>query len=150
MTNYDLKHDPHLKILRPLVEASRAIFEMGDRHIRSMGLTPPQFSVIAELGGTQGMTAVELANSTLHAKASLTGIIDRLVDKGLVERRPIPGDRRAMNVRLTKKGEGLHRKCFVAQANFVRPYFERALSKKEIPVLQDMLIRLRDSCREGR
>lgn len=149
MNNYDLKDDPHLKILRPLVEASRAIFEVGDRHIRSMGLTPPQFSVIAELGGTQGMTAVELAHSTLHAKASLTGIIDRLVNKGLVERRPIPGDRRAMNVRLTKKGQGLHRKCFVAQANFVRPYFERALSKKEILVLQDMLIRLRDSCREG-
>jgi len=150
MESYDLKNDPHLKILRPLVEATRAIFEVGDRHIRSMGLTPPQFSVIAELGGTEGMTAVELAHATLHAKASLTGIIDRLVDKGLVERHPIPGDRRAMNVRLTKKGKAMHKKCFVAQANFVRPYFERALSKKEIPVLQNMLIRLRDSCREER
>lgn len=148
MKSFDLQTDPYLKILRPLVEASRAIFEVGDRHIRSMGLTPPQFSVIAELGGTEGMTAVQLANSTLHAKASLTGIIDRLEDKKFVERHPIPGDRRAMNVRLTKKGKALHRKCFVAQANFVRPYFERALSKKEIPVLQDMLIRLRDSCRE--
>ncbi len=148
MDNYDLQHDPYLKILRPLVEASRAIFEVGDRHIRSMGLTPPQFDVIAELGGNEGMTAVELANATLHAKASLTGIIDRLEDKGLVERRPIPGDRRAMNVCLTKKGHAMHRKCFVAQANFVRHYFERALSQKEIPVLQDMLIRLRDSCRE--
>ena len=148
MDNYDLKNDPYLKILRPLVEASRAIFEVGDRHIRSMGLTPPQFDVIAELGGTKGMTAVELASSTLHAKASLTGIIDRLEEKGLVERCPIPGDRRAMNVRLTKKGEAMHRKCFPAQTNFVRPYFERALTKKEINILQDLLIRLRDSCRE--
>ena len=148
MDNFDLKNDPHLKILRPLVEASRAIFEVGDRHIRSMGLTPPQFSVIAELGGTDGMTAVELASSTLHAKASLTGIIDRLEDKGLVERRPIPGDRRAMNIRLTKKGEAIHRKSFPDQASFMRPYFERALTKKEINVLQDMLIRLRNSCRE--
>lgn len=148
MNNFDLKDDPHLKILRPLIEASRAIFEVGDRHIRSMGLTPPQFSVIAELGGTDGMTAVELASSTLHAKASLTGIIDRLVDKELVERRPIPGDRRAMNVRLTKKGEAMHKKIFPAQANFMRPFFEKTLTKKEITVLQDMLIRLRDSCRE--
>jgi DNA-binding MarR family transcriptional regulator len=148
MDSFDLKNDPHLKILRPLVEASRAIFELGDRHIRSMGLTPPQFSVIAELGGTEGMTAVELASSTLHAKASLTGIIDRLVDKGLVERQAIPGDRRAMNVRLTKKGEAMHRKCFPAQANFMRTYFERTLTKKEINLLQDMLIRLRDSCRK--
>ncbi len=148
MDNFDLKNDPHLKILRPLVEASRAIFEVGDRHIRSMGLTPPQFSVIAELGGTDGMTAVELASSTLHAKASLTGIIDRLEEKGFVERQPIPGDRRAMNIRLTKKGEAKHRKCFPAQANFMRPYFERALTKKEINLLQEMLIRLRNSCQK--
>jgi len=147
MEDYDLQHDPYLKVLRPLVEASRAMFEVGDRHIRSMGLTPPQFDVIAELGGTEGMTAVELASSTLHAKASLTGIIDRLESKGLVERCPIPRDRRAMNIRLTKKGKALHRKSFPAHANFMRPYFERALTQRDINILQDMLIRLRNSCR---
>ena len=76
MAILDLKDDPHLKILRHLVEAYDAIFEVGHRHIRSMGLTPPQFDVLAELGGTEGMTAVELSNSTLLAKASLTGIAD--------------------------------------------------------------------------
>jgi len=83
MAILDLKDDPHLKILRPLVEAYDAIFEVGHRHIRSMGLTPPQFDVLAELGGTKGMTAVELSNSTLLAKASLTGIIDRLEEIGM-------------------------------------------------------------------
>ncbi|MEC4673728.1 MAG: MarR family transcriptional regulator [Nitrospirota bacterium] len=147
MDLFDLKDDPHLKIVRPLVEAYDAIFEVGHRHIRSMGLTPPQFDVIAELAGTTGMTAVELSHSTLLAKASLTGIIDRLETKGLVVRQPIPGDRRAMKIRLTKKGEATHRKCFPAHAHFMRPYFEQALSKKEINVLQDMLLRLRNSCR---
>ena len=150
MKSYDLKDDPFLKVLRPFVEAYQAIFEVGDRHIRSMGLTPAQFDVIAELGGTNGMTAVELSQSTLLAKASLTGIIDRLEEKGLVERLVVPRDRRSMKVRLTKTGAMRHRKCFPAQANVMRPYFEETLSRQEVDVLKDMLVRLRDSCRNKR
>ena len=143
----DLKDDPYLKVLRPFVETYQAIFEVGNRYIRSMGLTPPQFDVIAELGGTEGLTMVELSNSTLLAKASLTGIVDRLEEKGIVKRNPVPGDRRAVRIQLTKKGDRVYRTCFPAQANLVRPYFERALTKLEIDKMQSMLIRLRDSCR---
>ena len=147
MEIFDLKDDPYLKIVRPLVEAYQAIFQMGDRHIRSMGLTPPQFDVIAELGGTKGMTCVELSQSTLLAKASLTGILDRLESKGLIKRLAVPKDRRATHIRLTPKGEALYRKVFPAHANVMRPYFEQALTKQEISMMQSMLIRLRDSCR---
>ncbi len=147
MDMHDLKDDPYLNVLRPLVEAYQAIFEVGDRHIRSMGLTPPQFDVIAELGGTNGMTCVELAQSTLLAKASLTGIIDRLEEKQLVERRPVPEDRRAIHIRLTKQGERVYQTCFPAQANVMRPFFQRALSQKDVAVLRKLLLRLRDSCR---
>ncbi|MGB0910023.1 MAG: MarR family winged helix-turn-helix transcriptional regulator [Nitrospirales bacterium] len=150
MDAYDLKNDPYLTVLRPLVEAYQAIFEVGDRHIRSMDLTPAQFGVIAELGGTHGMTAVELSRSTLLAKASLTGIIDRLEDKGLVERKTVQGDRRCMKVKLTKVGAQVHRKCFPAQLKFMRPFFEEALSKQEVVVLKEMLLRLRDSCQNTR
>jgi len=143
-----MKDDPYLKIIRPLVEAYQAIFQVGDRHIRSMGLTPPQFDVVAELGGSQEMTCIELSQSTLLAKASLTGILDRLESKGLIERQVVPHDRRATHIRLTRKGETLYRKIFPAHANVMRPYFEQALTKQEIGIMQDMLIRLRESCQK--
>ena len=148
MAIFDLKDDPYLKILRPLVETYQAIFLVGNRHIRSMGLTPPQFDVIAELGGTDGMICVELSQATLLAKASLTGIVDRLEGKGLLVRQAVLNDRRATTIRLTKKGEVLYRKVFPAQANVMRPYFEQALTKEEIVILEDMLVRLRESCRK--
>ncbi len=147
MDVFDLKDDPYLKLLRPLVEAYQAIFQVGDRHIRTLGLTPPQFDVLAELGGTNGMTCMELSQSTLLAKASLTGIIDRLEAKGLLERQAVPHDRRATHVCLTRKGESLYRNVFPAHADVMRPYFERAITKQEVRVMQDLLIRLRDSCR---
>ncbi len=93
MDVFDLKDDPYLKVLRPLVEAYQAVFQVGDRHIRSMGLTPPQFDVVAEFGATTGMTCVELSQATLLAKASLMGIIDRLEAKKLIERKTVPNDR---------------------------------------------------------
>ena len=39
--------DPVLKVLRPLVETSRAFRREDRRHIRSMGLTPSEFNIVA-------------------------------------------------------------------------------------------------------
>ncbi|MDE3042851.1 MAG: hypothetical protein KGJ82_20090, partial [Nitrospirota bacterium] len=39
----DLKDDPYLKVLRPLVEAYLAFELLDSRHIRSLRLTPSQF-----------------------------------------------------------------------------------------------------------
>lgn len=147
MEPWDLKDDPYLRILRPLVEAYQAIFEVGDKQIRAMGLTPPQFDVLAELGGTEGLTAAELSTSTLLAKASLTGIIDRMENKGLVVRHPVPGDRRATTIRLSPRGESLYRKAFPAQARYIRPFFQRAVSKQDINTMMRLLHNIRDSFR---
>ncbi len=42
----------------------------------------------------------------------------------------------------------LYRKVFPAQADYMRPYFPQAFTQQEITVMQDMLIRLRKSCRK--
>ena len=54
-----LKDDPHLKLVRPLVEAYQAFWLADSRHIRSMRLTTSQFDVIVTLGDTDGMTCSE-------------------------------------------------------------------------------------------
>ena len=88
----DLKDDPYLKVLRPLVEAYLAFELTAIRHIKSLRLTPSQFDVIATLGDTDGLTCSELSAHTLVTKGTLTGVLDRLVAKGLIrrdrERRP--------------------------------------------------------------
>ena len=61
----DLKDDPYLKVLRPLVEAYLAFWRIDIRHIKSLRLTPSQFDVIATLGDTEGMTCSELSAHTL-------------------------------------------------------------------------------------
>jgi MarR family 2-MHQ and catechol resistance regulon transcriptional repressor len=140
-----LKDDPYLKILRPLVEAYLAFWREDSRHIKSLKLTPSQFDVIATLGDTDGMTCAELSDATLVTKGTLTGVLDRLAAKGLIQREAVAGDRRCTKIQLTQKGDALFRKVFAAHITHIKPFFERALNQKEVEQLRTLLLRIRDS-----
>jgi|MudIll2142460700_1097286.scaffolds.fasta_scaffold11432_3 DNA-binding MarR family transcriptional regulator len=144
----DLKDDPYLKVLRPLVEAYLAFELIDNRHIKSLRLTPSQFDVIATLGDTDGLTCSELSARTLVTKGTLTGVLDRLVAKGFIRRDSMKDDRRCVKIRLTQKGDKMFRDTFAAHIAFIKPFFERALSRKDVDVACALLIRLRDSFRE--
>lgn len=144
----DSRDDPYLRVLRPLVEAYLAFWREDSRHIRSMRLTPSQFDVIATLGDTPGLTCSELSERTLVTKGTLTGVLDRLAAKSLIQRDAVAEDRRCTKIRLTAKGDALYRKTFSAHAAFLRPYFERALSRKEADQIRALLLQLRDSFRQ--
>lgn len=141
----DLKDDPYLKLVRPLVEAYSAFWRADNRHIRSMRLTPSQFDVVATLGDTPGMTCSELSAKTLVTKGTLTGVLDRLSAKGLIRREAVKNDRRCTTIRLTAKGEALFRKTYAEHIAFLRPFFERAASRQDVDQAVAFLRRLRDS-----
>jgi DNA-binding MarR family transcriptional regulator len=145
-----LKDDPYLKIVRPLVEASVAFARADRRHIKSLRLTPSQFDVIATLGDTDGMTCSELSAHTLVTKGTLTGVLDRLAEKGLIRRDAVKGDRRFTKILLTDKGTTLFKKTFGAHIAFLRPFVERALTQQEVDVARSLLLRLRDSFQKDR
>jgi MarR family transcriptional regulator, 2-MHQ and catechol-resistance regulon repressor len=141
----DLQNDPYLKLVRPLVEAYLAFWLTDSRHIKSLRLTPSQFDVIATLGDTNGMTCSELSAKTLVTKGTLTGVLDRLESKGLIRRETGVQDRRSITISLTAKGDALFQKTFAAHIAFLRPYFERALSEKEVEQACKLLLQIRDS-----
>lgn len=104
-----------LPTVQALVQCYQAFEAYSSVNIRALGLTPSQFDVIATLGNTPGMTATELGDKTLITKGTLTGVVDRLADRGWVERAAHGSDRRCQIVRLTKSGEALFAKAFPAQ-----------------------------------
>jgi len=101
-----------LPTLQALVKCYQAFEAYSATDIRGLGLTPPQFDVIATLGNTPGMTSTELGEKTLITKGTLTGVVDRLADRGWVERVAHASDRRCQIVRLTKAGETLFARVF--------------------------------------
>lgn len=102
------QHHDFLPILRELVRAYQAFHRYSAAHVRELGLTPAQFDIIATLGNTPGMNFRELGQRTLITKGTLTGVVDRMAQRGLVCRMPSSTDRRQAVVCLTAAGE----ECF--------------------------------------
>ncbi|MCC6008186.1 MAG: MarR family transcriptional regulator [Rhodobacteraceae bacterium] len=95
-----------LRLWLRLLKLSRAVeAELRERLRLEHGSTLPRFDVLAALWrADSGLKMSELSGVLRVSNGNVTGIVDRLVSEGLVERHPVPGDRRAMLVRLTGQG----------------------------------------------
>jgi MarR family transcriptional regulator, 2-MHQ and catechol-resistance regulon repressor len=131
-----------LPVLRELVRTYQAFEAYSIAHIRTLGLTMPQFDIIATLGNTDGMTFTLLGEKTLITKGTLTGIVDRLENMALVERIDIPNDRRCKLVRLTVAGHALFDTVFEPHMTYLANVFG-AVSEAERETLSQGLANLR-------
>ncbi|KRS18873.1 MarR family winged helix-turn-helix transcriptional regulator [Roseovarius indicus] len=79
--------------------------ELRERFRTEFDTTLPRFDVMSALYRYRdGMKMSELSRALKVSNGNVTGIVDRLADDGLALRVPVPGDRRAAMVRLTKRG----------------------------------------------
>src|SRR3712207_9154870 len=60
--------------------------------LKGIGLSIPQFDLLSTLTEREGLTQQELAQRLYVTKGNVSGLVDRLVESGLVERRAIAGD----------------------------------------------------------
>jgi MarR family 2-MHQ and catechol resistance regulon transcriptional repressor len=137
-----------LRTLRSLAECYQAFEAYSGAHVRSLGLTPAQFDILATLGNTPGMSCRELGEKTLITKGTLTGVLDRMESRGLVRRRPSDADRRQVFVSLTAAGTRMFGRVFPAHADHVKRAFE-ILSAEELALTRELLLRLRDALRDA-
>jgi len=135
---------PFLPTLRELASAYQAFEAYSAAHIRTLDLTPAQFDIIATLGNTPGMPFKELGEKTLITKGTLTGVVDRLTDKKLVQRVASPSDGRSQTVQLTLQGAALFERIFPDHlAHLQRAFVE--LSAEELASLEKSLQHLRNA-----
>ena len=95
-----------LRLWLALLRATRGIeAELRNRLRLHYGVTLPRFDVLAALYRFEsGMLMSELSRFLMVSNGNVTGIVDRLVEDGLVLRTARRGDRRASVVRLTAMG----------------------------------------------
>jgi len=107
-------------------------------------LTHMQFRAITWIGKSGGCSATELARALEHDPGALTRVLDKLVEKGLAVREPQAGDRRVLNLRLTRSGEELWAQFF-AHYERVHAHAVRDLSAAERKQLTELLTRVADA-----
>ena len=84
-----------------LHDVARLIRIDADKRARAHGMTRAQWGVLFRLQRNEGLKQSELADLLEVQPITLTRLIDRLCDNGLIERRSDPNDRRAKRLFLT-------------------------------------------------
>ncbi len=106
------QHDPEtpskerLRLWLRFLKASRTIeATLRDNLRREFATTLPRFDVMAALSRFEdGLKMSQLSDVLRVSNGNVTGIVDRLSEDGFLVRVPVPGDRRASVVRLTRRG----------------------------------------------
>ena len=75
-----------------------------DRRMEPLGLTQAQWIPVLHLASGKAHTSADLARRTLQTPGAMTRLVDRLVDKGIIERERSTDDRRVVSLRLTEEG----------------------------------------------
>ena len=89
------------EILFTISDVGRLLRTYADQKARHFGQTRAQWAVLLRLERREGLKQSDLAEDLDIQPITLTRLVDRLCDNGLIERRPDPNDRRAKRLYLT-------------------------------------------------
>lgn len=131
-----------LPVLRKLVVTYQAFEQYSSAHMKSLGLTMTQFDLIATLGNQPPMTCKVLGEKTLTTKGTLTGVLERLEEKGVIFREINREDGRSQLISLTKKGQQIFDKSFPEHMAHLQKAFGQ-LNKRELDELSKSLEKLK-------
>lgn len=96
--------------IRRLQQSAVAIF-LREMALAGHDLTPVQYAVLAGIAAHPGLDQAGLAAQVALDKATMGGVIDRLLGKALIDRRINPANRRGRLLGLTDAGRALLEQC---------------------------------------
>jgi len=121
-------------------KAQQQVMRASREALEPYGVTPVQFAILKVLWERDGLSGAELCVRLVLDSATVTGLIDRMVAGGWLERRPDPGgDRRMIRVYLTKKAAQFE-KPLDATMDRVNQKFVNALGKNSAASLWRNLV----------
>src|SRR5215831_2941839 len=95
--------DPILDFMRLLWSIEHGLQRMSKRMENDIGVTGPQRLVLRVVGQFPGLSAGDLAHIVRLHPSTITGILQRLVARGLVNRRRDPSDSRRARLRVSPR-----------------------------------------------
>lgn len=111
--------------------------ELQMRVVQELGLTPGHMKTLFELDADEGRSMGELATALVCDASNATWLVDRLEERGLVERRARPHDRRVKTVVLTP--EGVKTKALLIERLSAPPEDLVALDRADLDRLHEAL-----------
>ena len=130
----------------PLYACAREIVKRYKPYLDPLGLTYTQYIAMMVLWEVKQTTSKALGDKLLLDSGTLTPVLKKLEEKGLVARSRDPRDERNLIVSLTPGGEALRERAAEIPMNMARCF---PLPPEDARTLYTLLHRFLDACREG-
>lgn len=131
-----------------LFEVQRLLRLYADKQASQYGLTRTQWAVLAKVDRTEGLKQTEVAEMLEMKPITLTRLIDKLCDSGLLERRNDASDRRVNRLYLTKAARPLMAKLAALRSAIVSTACT-GISHSETHRLVQQLETIKDNVRDA-
>ena len=131
-----------------IAETAHAMRRAFDRRATSLGVTRAQWKVLFRLTRFPGLRQVELAEMLDIEPITLSRIVDRLEEAGLVRREADPTDRRAWRLELTDKAQPLISKLRKLADGLIEEAFD-GLDDGELALMRAKLTKIRENLAEA-
>jgi len=121
---------------KAIYQVYNAVYKLTESALLPHGLSFPHLHILSVLKGAGGtLTTGEISRAIVRQSQTMTGVVDRLEERGFVERVFDRRDRRKTWVRLTEKGERKLEEAFPVATGLTEELFS-ALSGQELGQLQ--------------
>ena len=131
-----------------IMDVARLMKTLADQRARQYGMTRAQWAVLVRLDRSEGLKQSELAEILDLQPITLTRLLDRLAENGLIERRADPNDRRANRLFLTAAARPLLERLSELSTELMRTVLE-GLDAKTLEKLQRDLGLVRENLRSA-
>jgi DNA-binding MarR family transcriptional regulator len=114
---YAARVDPVLELGMAVKAAQRELERVSNEAMRPLGLTGGQAEALTVIRQAGPLSLKELGDLLIAESGHPSRLVDRLVEAGLVERRPSPGDRRRVELSLSARGRRLEKRVAQTREN---------------------------------
>jgi len=132
---------PAVVLAKAVIRVAFLLTDGPNRPFQALGLNVSQIDVLAALARAEDarLNCSEIAQATLITKGGITGILDRLEARGLIQRVPSREDRRSIRIELTEKGIEFCRGLFPQLNRDNEEIFAGVLNPEQIRQLSKLL-----------
>jgi DNA-binding MarR family transcriptional regulator len=130
-------------LIEIMPEVVRGLWKREINELTSGTITPPQIFILIYLNKMKELRMTDVARYLSVTTAAATGLVERLVKSGYVQRVYDPSDRRIIKVKLTPKGIGVVKKIIVNKVSRIKEVFGKLSASDREDYLR-VLTRIKD------
>lgn len=135
------KHADPRRVARLISRAQNALADELDAKLAPFDITAAQYVVLSTLHSGRANIAAQICKELSYSPGAMTRMLNRLEQKGMIQKTPSLGNRRTVQLELTEAGQRLFPRLLEVSGTVVHQYFG-AFSAQELDTFEALLLKM--------